>query len=431
MPARSQFVTHLTRPESTLPRLQLGADALPPRLRPDASLGVLDITEWFGDTSGGIRTYLLQKAQYVAARPWLRHVLTVPGSQDAITEQDGVRLYRLQGPRIPRQKPYRFMLATRSVSRIVQHEQPDLIEVGSPFIVPWVVKHATRHVDVPLVCFYHTNLPRMFAPTARHHGMARHLIYRATWRYMRQLDRLFPLTIVSSDFSANDLAQEGITRIAKVPLGVDLARFHPDRRVSAAATRAQFGLPSGPLAGFVGRFASEKELDVVLDAWSHVEAKTGAKLALVGAGPLERMLREHPYGRHVTFVPFQPDREVLANILAAFDVYIAPGRIETFGLSSLEALASGTPVLSADQGAVREHVLTAGAGRVFASGDAESLAAEAVALFSDDLVALGRRGRAYAETEHAWDTVFDRLFDVYRSVLGRPAASLTPLVVTP
>lgn len=419
MHSTATFVDRLVQPEETLPAVDIGHDPLPPILRPDAQLGVLDITEWFGSTSGGIRTYLLQKALYVAARPWLRQVLTVPGSRDAITEEDGVRMYRLQGPPIPRQKPYRFMLATRSVAKIVRHERPDIIEIGSPFIVPWIVRHATKNLDVPLICFYHSNLPRMFAPSAGRNGPARRAVYRASWHYMRRLDRLFPLTVVTSAFSANDLAREGITRIAKVPLGVDLERFTPRRREFAAETRRKHGMPDGPLAGFVGRFASEKELDVVLDAWGEVERRTGARLVLVGTGPLESMLRAHKYGPRVTFLPFEADREVLANMLAAFDVYIAPGSIETFGLSSLEALASGTPVLSADQGGVSEQVAASGAGRTFESGISASLAEEAITLFSQDLDALGRMGRIYAETEHSWDTVFDRLFEVYRDVLRR------------
>ena len=417
MPETREFIAQLTRPEADSPPIAIGRDPLPPPLRPAASLGVLVITEWFGDTSGGIRTYLLQKAQYVAARPWLRHVLAVPGARDAITEQDGVRLYRLQGPPIPRQKPYRFMLATRSVSRIVRHERPDLIEIGSPFIVPWIVRHATRGLDVPLVCFYHTNLPRMFAPNARHHGLARRAVYRASWQYMRRLDRLFPLTVVTSAFSASDLAREGITRIARVPLGVDLDCFNPARRRLSEETRKRHGIPDGLVAGFVGRFAREKDLDVLLDAWKSVEARCGARLVLVGTGPLEPMLRAHPYGPRVTFIPFQSGRESLADLLAAFDVYVAPGRIETFGLSSLEALASGTPVLSADEGGVAEQVENSGAGRTFLAANAASLAEQAEQLFAADRVALGAQGRAYAETEHSWETVFDRLFAVYRDVL--------------
>ncbi len=417
MPETHSFVERLTRPQFELPSGHFGCAPLPPPLRASSAMGVLDITEWFADTSGGIRTYLLQKAQYVAARPWLRQILAVPGARDAITEQDGVRLYRLKGPSIPRQPPYRFMFATRSVARIVRHERPDVIEIGSPFIVPWIVRQATRDLDVPLVCFYHSNVPRLFAPTARSNNAARRAVYRASWQYMRRLDRLFALTIVTSDFSANDLAREGITRVAKVPLGVDLECFTPKRRLDADTTRRQFGLPSGVLAGFVGRLAREKELMVLLDAWAIVERRTGARLVLVGAGPMEAALRTHRYGSRVTFVPFQSDRDTLANLLAAFDVYVSPGRIETFGLSSLEALASGTPVLSADQGGVAEQVISSGAGRTFRSGETESLALEAERVLSDDLPALGRRGRAYAEHHHAWDVVFDRLFDVYRDVL--------------
>src|SRR5689334_14273878 len=76
---------------------------LPPRLRPGAGVGVLDITEFFGDTTGGVRTYLLQKARYVQRRPELRQAIVVPGARDEILEADGVRCYRLHGPAVPTQ----------------------------------------------------------------------------------------------------------------------------------------------------------------------------------------------------------------------------------------------------------------------------------------------------------------------------------------
>ena len=418
MSTDTSFIERISSNAPAFTKVDIGHDTLPPRLRSDSSLGVLDVTEWFGDTSGGIRTYLLQKALYVAARPWLRHILAVPGARDSIKEEDGVRMYRLQGPPMPRQKPYRFMLATHSIAKIVRHEKPSIIEVGSPFIVPWIMRRATRDLDIPMVCFYHSNLPRMFAPRDGRNGLTRRVVYRGAWRYMRRLDRLFPLTIVTSDYSANDLAREGITRIARVPLGVDLETFHPDNRKLSAHTREQFGIPDGPVAGFVGRFASEKELGMVLNAWSDVEKKCGARLVLVGTGPLEPTLRAHPYASRVTFVPFQTNREALAKLLASFDIYVSPGRIETFGLSSLEALASGTPVLSANEGGVAEQVAASDAGRVFEAGVSASVAEQAIALFTSDLHELGARGRAYAEREHSWTYVFDRLFQVYRDVLA-------------
>lgn len=381
-------------------------------------MGVVDVTEWFGETSGGIRTYLLQKALYVAERPWLRHVMLVPGAVDSITDGEGVRTYRLQGPPIPRRKPYRFMLATRSIARIARHERPSIIEVGSPFMVPWIVNRATRDLNVPLVGCYHSNVPRMFAARGADDSFARRQLYRESWRYMRRLDRLFALTIVTSNYSATELEREGISRIAHVPLGVDLEQFHPRNREHGAETRKKFNLADGPLAAFVGRFASEKDLLVLMNAWPAVEQRVGARLMLVGAGPLEETLRAHPYAPRVTFLPFQSERKTLADLLACADIYISPGRIETFGLSSLEAMASGTPLLCASEGGAREQVTQSGGGRIFEAGVAGSLSDEAVALLRDDLRTLGSTGRAFAEREHSWTSVFDRLFAVYENVLA-------------
>ena len=160
---------------------------------------------------------------------------------------------------------------------------------------------------------------------------------------------------------------------------------------------------------------------MLLDAWSAVEKVTAARLVLVGAGPLETRLRAHAYASRVTFLPFTNDRTDVADLLAALDLYVAPGRVETFGLSSLEALASGTPLLAANAGGVAEQVERSGAGRVFEAGNTASLSEQAIALLAEDAYALGARGRAYAEAEHSWSTVFDRLFDVYAGVVANHA----------
>jgi hypothetical protein len=68
---------------------------------------------------------------------------------------------------------------------------------------------------------------------------------------------------------------------------------------------------------------------------------------------------------------------------------------------------------------VAETVQRSGAGRVYASGDRAQLTEAAVALLGEDLSALGAIGRRYAESHHGWDTVFDRLFEVYRSLTTR------------
>jgi alpha-1,6-mannosyltransferase len=397
--------------------LDISRSTLPSRLRPHA-LGVLDISEFFGESTGGVRTYLLQKARYVESRPDLRQVLVVPGAHDSIHETSGVRCYRLHGPSVPTQKPYRFMLATQSTSRIVAHERPNLIEVGSAWCAPWLVHLATRRLQVPAVWFYHSNFPRVIAPWPEATGLVRRTASRFAWSYVRRLSRLVEATLAPSDFVAGELEREGVERVQRVSLGVDLERFHPHRRNYAGETRRGLGLPEGPLALYVGRIAREKELDLLLTAWPEVERRTGARLVLVGDGPSRRRLHRRVGSERFFWLPFEADRERLANLMAAVDLYVAPCSLETFGLSALEALASGTPILTADRGGVAETVRRSGAGVLFRSGNSGALAEQARHLLTGNLSELGSRGRSHVEAHHGWDMVLDRLFGIYRRILG-------------
>lgn len=399
-------------------RLDLSRVTLPAPLRPRARLSVLDITEFYGETTGGVRTYLREKAQYVEAHGQYRQVLVLPGPRDALTQSDGVRCYRLQGPRVPRQEPYRFMLATRTNRRIAVHEAPAVIEVGSPGAVPWIVRLAARGLDARVVAFYHSNFPRVFSPWPERATGFRRAMHDLAWRYARHIDRHFAHTIVCSEFVANDLRRAGIDRITRIPLGVDLAHFHPRLRAKRREVRARYGLPEGPVAGFLGRFSPEKELDVLMDAWPAVYRQTGAVLALIGDGPMRRRLVAQADGAAwARFLPYERDRGHLAELLAALDLFVGPSSNETFGLAPLEALATGTPVLAADRGGISEQVLASGAGARFESGSAASLAEEAVALLRSDLTASGAKGRGYAEQHHAWESVFDRIFALYDTVV--------------
>ncbi|HTK56301.1 MAG TPA: glycosyltransferase, partial [Gemmatimonadales bacterium] len=317
---------------------------------------MLDITEFFGETTGGVRTYLLQKAAYVQRHGDLRQAIVVPGARDEILEAGGVRCYRLHGPSVPTQKPYRFMLATRSTSRIVAHERPDLIEVGSTWFAPWLVHLATRRVDLPVAWFYHSKFPRVIAPWPERADRVRRQAADLAWQYVRRLGRMVRATLAPSAFVAGELERAGVERVVRVSLGVDLERFHPRRREYATETRRRHGLPAGPLAIYVGRLAAEKEVELLLAAWPEVERRTGARLVLVGDGPAKRRLQRRAGSERFTWLPFQPDRDRLADLLAGADLAVAPCSIETFGLSALEALASGTPLVSADRGGVAETV---------------------------------------------------------------------------
>jgi alpha-1,6-mannosyltransferase len=387
-----------------------------------ATLSVLDITKFFGDTTGGIRTYLLEKTDYVRAHGDLRQIIVVPGDHDSSEPAGRIRWYRVRGPRIPTQHPYRFLLRAGAVRRIVEQERPDVIEVGSPYLVPWIARRAARATNTPLVWFFHTNFPRIISPRPDRDSRGRRLLGRMAAGYVRRLAGVFDAAVGASEVAVRELERAGFARVEKIPLGVSLEHFHPRRRQSAGETRKARGLPDAPLAIFAGRLAREKELDLVIDAWPRVEAETGAHLVLVGDGPSRAYFEARCRARQVSWFPYETDRNRLADLLAACDLYLAPGPAETFGLAALEAMASGLPVVSSDQGAVRELVEASGAGIVNPEPDSGAMAESIIQLLSQDLGALGDRARRYAEVHHEWDVVFNRLFAFYREILaGRHA----------
>jgi alpha-1,6-mannosyltransferase len=375
------------------------------------------VTKWFGETSGGVRTYLSEKAAWASRRGDCRHTMVIPGPFDALTVSPGRRIYRLRGPRVPTQTAYRFLLAPRSLRRIIQHEQPQVIEVGSPVFVPWVTAFAARDAGAPLVHFYHTSLAGVWRSLGL--GSTPGRLGRAViGQWARSLDRLVRRTFVASDFAGRELARFGVTNTVRVPLGVDLEHFHPGRRAGRDRTLRRLGLPvDRPLGVFIGRFAPEKRLDVLLDAWVNVERACGAHLVLAGAGSAEAALRGRCRAQRVSWLPYLHDRETVARLVAAADVFIAPGDNETFGLAALEALASGVPVVSSSAGAVAELVTTSGAGALFEAGRAVSCAHTIREVLATDLASSSMRARSFAEREHDWAAVFARQEKVYRSLI--------------
>lgn len=377
----------------------------------------LDLSEYYAPTGGGVRTYLDAKVAYVRAQPAIRHILVVPDEAAQTTVVANTTRYGIASPYIPTQQPYRVLWNSRAVQRIIEHERPHIIEVGSAYAAPWMVQRPARRLQIPMVWFCHGNLPRIIAPDQQGTSPTRRTLARGVKAYVRAIAARVDAVLAASHYVAEDLRALGVHNVSEVSLGVDTELFHPQRRCHRADVLGRFGLGGGPLAVFAGRLTSEKQLGVAIRAW-HTLADTGATLLLVGAGPLRERLRREARGARVAFADFVANREQMADLMAAADVYLATGPVETFGLAAHEAMASGTPVLSVDRGAVPGHVRRAGAGRTFPLGDAGALAAEMRALLQSPRELFGDAGRRFVVAEHRVDVAFDRIFDVYRQLIA-------------
>jgi alpha-1,6-mannosyltransferase len=363
----------------------------PPRVH------IADITMFYAPTSGGVRSYLTNKHQYLSAQAGIAHSIVVPGG----TASHNGDIHTLPAPPLGR-TGYRAPLRGAPWTQALCCLRPDLIEAGDPYRLAWAALAAGQRLGVPVVGFYHSDLPRLLE--TRFGGPARRLAVR----YVRRLYEHFTEVLAPSRAMAKQLRAMGIERVGVQPLGVDTHAFHP--RHADSALRQRLGLArDARLLVFAGRAAREKNLPLLRAA----ARALGPAYHLLLIGPGMPRGREGNVTGIDTFMP----SDQLASHLAACDAFIHAGTQETFGLVVLEAMASGLPVIGMHAGAVPELVVP-GTGVLAGQATRDGLVDATQTLFSLDAVALGRRARCHVEDRYAWPQTLATLLATYRRLLA-------------
>jgi alpha-1,6-mannosyltransferase len=229
------------------------------------------------------------------------------------------------------------------------------------------------------------------------------LCYAYCGTLYRRFDAMFAL---SENGGAAKLRTLGIDRVDIVPLGVELGEFGVHRR--DPRLRAKLGLGDDqPLIIYVGRLDGEKKPDVVVEAFRRLPEALGAKLVLLGEGPLKAEIAALGDSR-IVLPGYVKSRAELARWLASSDVYASGMADETFGVSIIEAQASGLPVVGVAAGAMIDRV-TLAVGRLGPVGDAAAMADNILALWEGDRDSMAAAARAHA-LQFSWDSSMDSLF---------------------
>lgn len=209
--------------------------------------------------------------------------------------------------------------------------------------------------------------------------------------------------------------------------GINLADFAPVSDKSAL--RAELGLPDGVLLGCYGRIRHQKGTDAFVDAMIELCGRNPDAVGLVmgratekHAGFLDGLKQKVAEAGLSDRILFPP--EVTVDRIAAWyqvlDLFIAPQRWEGFGLTPLEAMACGVPVVATDVGAFSEIVTAPELGRIVTPGDVPALARAAQEMLADpeSLAVSSRAVRAHVETHFRIEDEAQALVDCYNTLLG-------------
>lgn len=290
------------------------------------------------------------------------------------TERNGVQIEAV--PSIPltllHPDVYFAAFSGRPVHKIFKSFQPDVAHVHDHYPLSRAVLRTARQLDVKVVGTNHF-MPENLVPYLPGSKRFKSGLDWALWSWMMDLFNRLDTATAPSKTAAAILRKQGLNiPVYPISCGVDLDRFHPDRKLDRDAWRQKYGLDlQDTLLLFVGRVDAEKRLDVLLHALQHMNRKD-IQLAIVGEGAarkdLEILARQLNLTDVIHFTGFIPGAD-LPSIIQSSDIFVMPSEAELLSIATLEAMACAKPILAARAGALPELVNDGVNGYLFHPGD--------------------------------------------------------------
>jgi glycosyltransferase involved in cell wall biosynthesis len=266
-----------------------------------------------------------------------------------------------------------------------------------------------RILNLPCYATYHTSLPQYAGQLTGDTEME-----DLTWRFMIWYYSQMDMILAPSESVVEELVEKGIKRerIRVHPRGIDLERFHPERRTDILEGR--WSMNGDLRLLYVGRVSKEKNLDLLSESFRSL-ARTREDLALVvvGDGPYLPEMKKKLEGTRTVFTGYLEGEE-LAAVYASCDLFVFPSTTDTFGNVVLEAQASGLPVVVTDAGGPSENMLPEKTGLVVRANDSDALTEAVLKVVSnrERLQAMGRMAREYTEGR-SFEQAFEQTWEFY------------------
>jgi glycosyltransferase involved in cell wall biosynthesis len=329
---------------------------------------------------------------------------SVAGDLSGALEEEGVPVR----PLLKRLAKRRLSLAYAwRLRRLLKGEQFDLVHAHIYASIA-AAAIATLETDVPLVITEHTE--------------ASWQDWRARWVSRWVYRRAARIIAVSTPIRRRLIERDDVHP--------DLITIVPNAVASASEPHAdaplQTELRERPLVGVVARLQPEKGVASFLKAAARVAPQfPEAHFVVAGDGPIRQELvaltEDLDLGSRVHFLGFRSNASALMRSL---DVLVAPSLTEGSPLVTLEAMAAGVPVVASAVGGIPDQIRHDKDGLLVPPGDTDALGNALLALLRDPPRArrLGEAGRRRVASRFSHATMVRQIEDLYRDVLGRPAA---------
>jgi N-acetyl-alpha-D-glucosaminyl L-malate synthase BshA len=365
---------------------------------------------------GGSGVVASELARCLANRGHRTHVISSDTPFRLREPEPNIRFHRVETPGYPlfREPQYLLALANRLV-QVARAHRLDIIHAH------YAIPHAAAAYLARQILASSGNCPVPRTITTLHGTDVTILgsdpSYRETVAFC--IDQSDAVTAVSASLR-DDTKREMPVRsdIVVIPNFLDCS-FH--RRKPDAKLRAALCSENEKLVVHISNLRPVKQVDAVVRVFALIRQQVAARLVIVGEGPergnLTQLVRALDLQAHVEMIGEAQD---VVSVLSAADLFLLPSLQESFGLSALEAMACGVPVVASRVGGLPEVVEDGVTGCLHPPDAVEEMAACAIDILSNDSLRarLGKAGVRVAREKFSADRVVPLYEALYRATIG-------------
>lgn len=361
----------------------------------NAALRIAVVTETWPPEVNGVALTLSRLIQELSQR---QHTIQLirprQARHEAETHREGWSELLIKGMPIPRYPDLKWGFPSKkSLIQAWSHQRPDVVHIATEGPLGWSALQAARVLRLPVTSDFRTN----FQSYSQHYGVG--WLQKPIVAYLRKFHNRTLCTMVPTHAMHEQLKTLGFQNLQVVARGVDTRLFTPDKRSAELRSAWQADEQTLVLLS-VGRLAAEKNLDLTVKTYQALKQnQRHVKLVFCGDGPYRAKLQsECP---DAIFMGMATQAQ-LAVAYASADLFLFPSLTETFGNVTLEALASGTPVLAFDCAAAKEVIEDQRNSWLVQGSDAQRYVLRALAI-TQKLTHLQDVRRNVVASVHKWE----------------------------
>ncbi|MBI5229286.1 glycosyltransferase [Candidatus Micrarchaeota archaeon] len=315
---------------------------------------------------------------------------------------------------------YKIALFPFSAKREVAKKEVKLIH-SHGFASMGIASIKVAHdLKLPLVGTFHTLAPQAVHLVASKRW-SRKIASQLAWRAVKEFYKPFDVVTTPTDTIKNLLEEHGIKNVVTVPNGVDVDRFSDS--LDKTVARKLLRIPEEErIVLIAGRLSEEKNVDAIIRAAKKLLKKANVRFVVTGEGPAKekykRLVVHDGLSKNFVFTGFVHDYE-LPFFYGGADLLVTASTFETQGMTIVEAMACGTPVVGADSLAIPETVSDGRNGFLFKPFDEEDCAEKMLKVLSLPEEERRRMAAECVNTARGYtiSKCTDRLLEVYKLVL--------------